>query len=112
MSTKKFTAASKAKREIKADFEIDWEDDEGEHHTATFWCFPGRATGAVMFDLTTVAGDSKPMWEFFETTIDDFPTFEKFLRDPAHGVEADTIREIVSWMIEYDTGTPTPPPAS
>jgi hypothetical protein len=113
MSIKKFTAAKAAVRGVKADFELDWEDDELETHTETFYCYPGRAPGAVLFDLTTINMGSGPMWDFYRAVMGDgFDTFETFVRDDKHGVDADVLRDITTWIIEYDTGLPTMPPAS
>jgi hypothetical protein len=113
MSTKTFTAARAAERGVKADFDLKWEDDEGEVHTETFFCYPGRAPGAVLFDLTTVGTGSGPMWEFYRAVMGDgYAAFREFVDDGGHGVSADVLRDITSWIIEYDTGLPTPPPAS
>lgn len=113
MGVKKFTAAKSAKRGVKAEFELDWEDGEGEMHTQAFYCFPGRAPGAVLFDLTGISATSEPMWEFYSAVMgENYEEFRTFVRDPNHGVEADNLRDITSWIIEYDTGTPTLPPVS
>lgn len=105
---KKFKAASRAKRGVKAEFELEWETEEGEWRTETFYCYPGRAVGANLFEFVTVGTGSEPMWEFYRTVMgEEFERFEKFVRDEKHGVDADTLRGISSFLIEYDTGDPT-----
>jgi hypothetical protein len=113
MATKRFVASSNAKRGIKAEFELEWEDKEGEAHVETFYCWPARAPGAVLFDLTGISNTSGPMWEFYEAVMGDgYEEFRTFVRNADHGVEAETLREVTSWIIEYDTGTPTLPSAT
>lgn len=111
---KKFKAASAAKRKIKEQFELEWEDeDTGETGEEVFTCYPGRAPGSTIFDIVTVGMGSVPMWDLFRTTMaEDFLRFKQFIEDEKHGVDQAAIREIVDWIIEYDTGTPTPPPPS
>lgn len=106
-AAKKFTAARAAKRGVKAEFEIDWEGDDGTEHTETFYCWPGRATGATLFDLTVMGEGAQAMWDFFTDVMGDgYEDFRKFVKGP-HGVEAEHLREIANWIIEYDTGDPT-----
>jgi hypothetical protein len=112
---KKFVAAKAAKRGIKAEFQLEWEDDAEPPvtHTETFYCYPGRTPGATLFDLVSIGMGSAPMWEFYTAVMGDgFSEFEKFVRDPEHGIDADTLREITSFIIEYDTGLPTLPSAT
>lgn len=113
MAVKKFQAASAAKRGVKAEFEIDWQDDEGETHTQTFYCFPARATGSNVLNLTVVGQAAPSMWEYFRSIMaDGFDAFKTFIDDPGHSVESEVLSEIINWAIEYDTGTPTTPSAS
>lgn len=123
MSVKTFTAARASKRGVKAEFNIDWEDDDAQSHTETFYCWPAQAPGGVVFDLHGISNSSVPMWEFYRavftppgTDPEEIPAeymrFRAFVRAAGHGVEADTLREITSWIIEYDTGTPTLPSSS
>lgn len=114
MGVKRFKAASAAKRGIKAEFEIEWEDEKtGETGVETFYCFPGRAVGSTYFDITTAGQGSGPMWALFEQTMgENFEAFKVFIEDGRHGVDSDAIREIVAFIMEYDTGVPPEPSIS
>lgn len=111
MSVKRFRAASSANRGIKAEFEVEWEDDiTHEPHVDTFYCYPARSTGVTFFELNTLGSGSLPMWQLFREVMgEEFDRFEAFLRDDRHNIKADTIRDIVAWLQEEQTGVPTPP---
>jgi hypothetical protein len=98
--------------EKKAAFDIGWFDKKGEEQVATFYCFPGRLPGGLLFDVLRINDGSAPMWEFWGYVMDD-ATYKEFYRVVRKNpIDAQAIRDAMDWVIEYDTGYPTELPAT
>jgi hypothetical protein len=111
MGNMKF-ASGRRDLEQKAAFDLTWFDAKNEEQTETFYCYPGRLPGGVLFDVLRINDGSAPFWEFWELVMDTstYAEFRQCVR--ANPIDAQVLRNVMDWVIEYETGRPTEQPAS
>lgn len=111
MGNQKFTSGRRD-LEKKAPFDLEWYDDKGEVQLQTFYCYPGRLPGGILFDVLRINDGSAPFWEFWRKVMDDgtYMEFRETVRD--NPIDAQVLRDIMDWVIEYDTGRPTEQPST
>lgn len=111
MGNQKFTSARRD-LEKKVPFDLSWYDDTDEEQVETFYCYPGRLPGGLLFDVLKINDGSAPFWEFWASVMDEatYEEFRTYVRK--NPIQAATLREIMDWIIEYDTGRPTEQPSS
>ena len=111
MGNQKFTSA---RRDLnhKAAFDLSWYDENETEQQETFYCYPGRLPGGILFDVLKINDGSAPFWEFWESVMDEatYAEFRACVRK--NPIEASSLREVMDWVIEYDTGRPTEQPSS
>lgn len=111
MGNQKFSSGRRD-LEKKAAFDLSWFDEKGEEQVQTFYCYPGRLPGGILFDVLRINDGSAPFWEFWAKVMDDatYAEFRQTIRD--NPIDAQVLRDIMDWVIEYDTGRPTEQPSS
>lgn len=111
MGNQKFTSGRRD-LEKKVPFDLAWFDDKDEEQVETFYCYPGRLPGGILFDVLKINDGSAPFWEFWAAIMDEesYVEFRSYVRK--NPIEAQTLRDIMDWIIEFDTGRPTQPPSS
>ncbi len=109
--SKKYTSA---RRDLdkKMQFELAWYDDKGEEQIGTFFCYPGRLPGGILFDVLKINDGSAPFWEFWEKVMDPgaFLDFRDYVRK--NPIDARILRDVMDDVIEFDTGRPTQQPTT
>lgn len=113
MSLGKFTAA---RRDVnhKESFDVEYFDQEGDPHSETFWCYPQRLPGGVLFNTLRINDSSTDFWMFWQKIMDptEYERWAEFILDEKRPIAARTIRDVMDAVTEASTGRPTEQPST
>lgn len=125
-----YDAARRQKLDLESEITITGETLDGREVTETFIAHPGRIPGAILVDFMKVGvyNDSEAMWDLFRCAFDmeppkdddgapipkaksEFQRFHDFVRGDKLIIEAETLSQIISDIVEDGSGFPTQPSA-